>query len=324
MKTNKSSTKRMTFVFLMDPLETVKYHKDTTLALMLGAQERGHDVYFLPMGGLTLRQEKAIFHATRVVPQRNPDKPFVIKQLVNLTAEKVDAVFVRTDPPFDNQYLLQTWMLDRLPPRIVVVNRPYGIRTVNEKLWNSRFSSLVPPTLISRNKSEMLRFLKMQKDIIVKPTDGHGGRAVFRLKVGDTNTHVIFETVSRNFTGEIILQKYIPAAAKGDKRILLLGGEPLGAVLRVHAADDHRNNIFAGGKTLPATITRRDQHIIDSLKPHLRDLGLYFVGIDILGDYLTEVNVTSPTCLQEMGRFQKQKMELKVIQFVENLVNDRS
>ncbi len=314
----------MKFIFLMDPLETVLFEKDTTLALMLGSRERGHEVFFLPSSGISLQNGKIIFHTIKVIPQRVKAKPFIIKEKIVLPAEKVDAVFIRTDPPFNEQYLQHTWFLDRLPSHIAVINRPNGIRTVNEKIWATQFTKLVPATLVSQNRMDMINFIKKEKNVIAKPTNGHGGRAVFHIKLGDTNINVILESLSENFTTDIILQGYVPAATKGDKRIILLNGEPLGAVLRVHSKDDHRNNFFAGGKPAATKITTRDHEIIETLKPYLRDLGLYFVGIDILGEYLIEVNVTSPTGLQEMNRLYKKKLEDQVIRFVEKLVLEKS
>jgi glutathione synthase len=313
----------MKFVFLMDPLESVIFEKDTTFVLMLGAKERGHQIYFLPSDGITLKNGQIVFDVTQVVPQRIKSHPFIIKQKLKLSAKDVDVVFIRTDPPFGEKYLMHTWLLDQLPDNVVVMNRPSGIRTVNEKIWAMQFIALLPPTMVSCHRQELLDFIAKEKDVIAKPTNGHGGKSVFRIKKGDTNTHVILETLSERFQTEIILQKYVPAAAKGDKRILLLNGEPLGAVLRVHAKDDHRNNFFSGGKAYPAKLTARDKEVMGVLKPHLRRLGLYFVGIDMLGDYLTEVNVTSPTCLQEMNRFLGQKLESNVIAFVEGLVRER-
>ncbi len=310
----------MKFVFLMDPLEAVKFEKDTSLMLMLGAKRRGHSLYFLPQGGIFLKEGQVYFKVTPVVPQSFKKKPFVLDSPLVLFELEVDAVFVRTDPPFDEQYLLDTWLLDRLPARVAVINHPGGIRTVNEKLWAIQFTSLVPPTLVTRQREKILGFLKKYTEVIVKPTDSFGGSSIFYIKKGDKNTHVILETLTRQFKRYIIAQKYIPAAKKGDKRILLLNGEPLGVLLRVHAPDDHRNNFFAGGHPEKAVITARDKKIISVLKPHLQKLGLYFVGIDIIGDYLIEVNVTSPTCLQEMNRLYNQRLEEKVIEFAERLV----
>lgn len=313
----------MKFVFLMDPLHTVVFEKDTTFILMWGARQRGHDVFYLPKGAMTLVNGAVTFRAVKVLPQLVKEKPFIEQEPVVLASRDVDCVFVRTDPPFDEDYLLSTWLLDRLPPSIPVINSASGIRSANEKIWVTQFSSLLPPTLVGRNRADILAFLNEYKNIVAKPTDGHGGKSVFHIQQGERNANVILETLTHQWRREIILQQFIPQARDGDKRILLLNGEPLGAVLRLHAEDDHRNNFFSGGKPKPAEINSRDLEIIQELKPHLIQAGLYFVGIDILGDYLTEVNVTSPTCLQEMNVFQKQSLELKVIEFAEKMVATR-
>lgn len=313
----------MKFVFLMDPLGSVKIKKDTTFILMIGADRRGHEVYFLPEGGITLANGKLFFQVTRVIPQFSEKRPFKILGEKRLSEDEIQVLFVRTDPPFDMHYLMATWLLDRLAQRIAIINDPAGIRSTNEKIWATQFSRLLPPTLISSRKPELLAFLEKQTVAVAKPTDGHGGKSVFIIRRGDVNTRAILETLTHDYTQEIVLQKFIPEADKGDKRILLLDGEPLGAVLRVHSAQDHRNNFFSGGHPQTAAITARDKEIIKILKPHLQQRGLYFVGIDILGDYLTEVNVTSPTCLQEMSRLYGQTLEDKVIRFAEQLARKR-
>jgi len=309
----------MKFLFLMDPLETVVMEKDTTYILMLGAHNKGHSVYYLPKGAITLQNKSVLFHAIKVTPQAVEHQPFVIDRPVTLTDAEVDVVFVRPDPPFDAQYLMTTWLLDRLPSRVKVINNPQGIRTVNEKIWATQFTTLIPPTIVSASKHDLLNFLKEEPDVIAKPTDGYGGQSVFHIHPGQGNTNVILETLTDRWSKEIIVQRYVPDSKDGDKRILLLNGDPLGAVLRKHSADDHRNNFFAGGKPLATEITPRDQEIIAVLKPELQRLGLYFVGIDIIGNYLIEVNVTSPTCLQEMNRLYNVSLENKVIEFVEEL-----
>jgi len=313
----------MKFVFLMDPIHTINMEKDTSFILMLGACRKGHEVYYLLDGGMTQVAGELSFAVQRVIPQQVSAKPFIIQESLSLREKDVDAVFIRTDPPFDLPYLVHTWLLDRLADRIPVINHPAGIRTVNEKIWASRFTSLVPPTLIGRNRGDLAAFVREHKTVIAKPTDGYGGQSIFRLSEGDLNINVILETVSQGFSKDIILQKYIPEASEGDKRILLLDGEPLGAVLRVHAADDHRNNFFSGGKPVATQITQRDREIISALKPELQKLGLWFVGIDILGGYLIEVNVTSPTCLQEINALTGQSLEDRVIDFVENLIEKK-
>ncbi len=310
----------MKFVFLMDPLETVIFEKDTTLMMMLGAHARGHEVYYLPKDGISLIEGKVCFHAIKVIPQAVAHMPFKEEHTAHLSQDDIHAVFVRPDPPFDEQYLMNTWLLDHLPGRIAVINSPSGIRTVNEKVWASQFKKITPPTIISANKEDLTDFIAKHKNVIAKPTDGFGGQNVFHIEKGSTNTNVILETLSDRYNKAIIVQKYIPESKKGDKRILLLDGKILGAVLRLHEEGEHRNNFFAGGKAMPATVNANDRKIVGILRPHLQKLGLYFVGIDILGDYLIEVNVTSPTCLQEMNRLYNLKLEEKVIDFVEKLI----
>ena len=304
----------------MDPLEKVIFEKDTTFVLMLGAHTRGHEVFFLPENGISLIESKVFFHVTRVTPQLVADQPFIKQDTLTLSQDDIHAVFIRPDPPFDQQYLTNTWALDHLPRSIAVINNPSGIRTVNEKIWAAQFKDIVPATIVCADKHDLLAFIDKHQNIIAKPTDAFGGQGVFHIDKNDTNTPVILETLSERYSKPIILQKYIPESKNGDKRILLLGGEILGALVRMHAKEEHRNNFFAGGKPMPTNITARDEKIVGTLAPHLQKLGLYFVGIDILGDYLIEVNVTSPTCLQEMNRLYHVKLEEKVIDFVEKLI----
>ena len=310
----------MKFLFLMAPLETIIFEKDTTFMIMLCAHVRGHEVFFLPEDGISFVDGKVYFNVTRVIPQNNKSLPFKNEYTTRLSQDDIHAVFVRPDPPVDEQYLINTWLLDHLPKHIAIINKPSGIRTVNEKIWVSQFKNITPPTIISTNKENLMNFIAKYKDIIAKPTNAFGGTGIFHIKKGNTNTKVILETLTETYTKAIVLQKYIPEAKNGDKRILLLNGEILGALLRMHEHGEHRNNFYAGGKPMPTTTNAKDKKIVALLKPHLQELGLYFVGIDILGDYLIEVNVTSPTCLQEMNRLYNVKLEEKIIDFVEKLV----
>lgn len=314
----------MNAVFLMDPLEGVIFEKDTTLALMIGAHARGYTTFFLPEGGITLDGDSVRLHVEEVEPRWDPEQPFVRKGPRVLEGDDVDVVFVRTEPPFDEEYLAHTWMLDRLPPNVVVLNTPAGLRAANEKLWALQFQSLIPRTMVSRNLADLLGFMQAQERVIVKPTDGFGGKSVFLLAQDDVNAQVTLETLTEGGRCEIVMQRYVPEAVTGDKRILLLNGEPLGAVLRVHGATDHRNNFFSGGRPEATELTDRDREIVAQVGPRLREAGLPFVGIDVLGDYLIEVNVTSPTCLQEMNRLYDVHLEDKVIDFVDGLIRDRS
>ena len=313
----------MNFLFLMDPLETVKLHTDTSYIFMRGAHQRGHKVFFLPSGGITLKNGQVFFKCTQVVPNDDEKFHFDIIEETVLSDDDADALFIRTDPPFDDEYLMNTWLLDRAAEKVVVVNNPSAVRTVNEKVWATQFTDLIPRTVVSRHLEDFREFLAEEKQIIIKPTDGFGGAGVFKISEDGSNKNVSFEVISERGKKEVIMQQYIPEAHIGDKRLLLLNGELLGAVLRVHGEDDHRNNFYAGGSAVACEVTERDREVISVLKPHLQKMGLYFVGIDMIGDYLIEVNVTSPTCLQEMNRLYKCQLELKVIEFTENLVENK-
>lgn len=305
----------MNILFLMDPYEAINYLKDTSYILMKGAAERGHTVYYLPQGNITLNGDHALFD----VEELEVNQPLSAKQTTTLHSDKVDAIFVRTEPPFDSQYVMDTLLLDRLPKHIKVVNSGYGIRDVNEKIFATQFTDITPSTLVSSQKKHLLDFIQQHGDVILKPTDGFGGEGIFKVSPTADNLSVILETLTQNFSKEIIAQPFIKDAEKGDKRILLLNGDPLGAVMRVHKKGEHRNNFFAGGHEEICEITKRDIDIVNQIKPFLIERGLFFVGIDIIGEYLIEINVTSPTCLQEMNRLYSLELHKEVIEALENL-----
>lgn len=310
----------MNFVFLVDKYEKWDINKDTSFCFMLGAARRGHTVHILNEGGVTRKNGRILMCVNRVTPQPDPKYPFGEVTGMILTEEQIDAVFIRTDPPFDETYLMQTWMLDLLPKHIPVINEPSGLRDCNEKIWATLFPELMPPTLVSQQQSEIIRFIDENELVVAKPVNGFGGQDIIRL----SNTNYVEENLvklTRRWTREIIVQKYIPEAEHGDKRILLLNGEPIGAVLRVHGPHDFRNNFMSGGTAHPAEITLHDLDICQTLKPHLQEKGLYFVGIDVIGPYLTEVNVTSPTCVQEINALNNVRLEDQVIDFTEKLID---
>jgi len=310
----------MKFLFLIDPLETVVPEKDTSYAFMVGACQRGHEVAYLAPGGISIRGSEVLFEAEPVVPTPGQAAPFSRSVPRRSSAAEVDAVFIRLDPPFDQRYLQSTWLLDHAAGQVVMINSTAGLREVNEKLWSARLTELCPPTLITSRRELYEEFLAVHGEIIAKPTDGYGGQGVFRVASGDPNAAVIFETLTDQGRRELIAQQYLPRAVEGDKRILLLDSEPLGAVLRLHGEADHRNNFFAGGTAHPAEITPADERIVAALAPRLRRLGLHFVGIDVIGERLIEVNVTSPTCLQEINRLYDRRLEDQVVAYVERLV----
>jgi len=309
----------MNLAFLIDPPESLKIAKDTSFALMLEAQARGHNIYVLERGDISLSEGKLLSRARRAHVKDSEAKPFDLESEETLRLEIFDALWIRTDPPFDTNYINDTWLLSQADSKPLVINRPSGLREINEKIWAAQFTQITPPTLITSSLSEFQAFLKKYNRAVIKPTDGFGGSSVFLISEGDKNAAVAFETLAK-LSGYVIVQAYLEAATKGDKRILLLEGEILGAVLRYHGDDDHRNNFAAGGHAVAAEITEQDREIVAILKPHLNDRGIFFAGIDVIGGKLIEVNVTSPTCLREMQKFTKENLAGRIIERLEKKV----
>lgn len=287
----------------MDPLESVNFEKDTSYDLMRAAHELGNSIFYLPKHGISFKFGRVQFSVQPVVPSPHPQPGFNIQPTITLSESDVDLIWIRTDPPFDDTYLTHTWILDHFAFHKPVVNDPNGIRTVNEKIWVTQFTDIIPNTLVSQSKSEIRDFVNANETVILKPTNAFGGQGICKVTRSDTNLDVLIELLTKNESIHIVAQSFVDASIKGDKRILLLNGDPLGAIYRINPNKGHRHNLFAGGITKPADINSNDMTIIQHIKPHLKRLGLFFVGIDILGDKLIEVNVTSPTCLQEMSRY---------------------
>ncbi|MFZ5628092.1 MAG: glutathione synthase [Spirochaetota bacterium] len=302
----------MQFGFLIDPPGTLHIKKDTSFALMLEAQAQGHSVWLLERGDLSLQSGKLYANARQAHVADDASHPFDLGAHKRMPADQLDVLFVRTDPPFNTDYLTDTWLLSHAGKRPVVLNSPEGLRNINEKIWAARFADLTPATLITADKAEFLSFLQRFQRVVIKPTDGFGGSAVFLLQAGEKNAAVTFETLSR-MNRYVIVQEYLTEATEGDKRILLLEGEILGAVLRLHSGDDHRNNFAAGGKPGKTAITEAERKICDRLKPFLLENGIFFAGIDVIGEKLIEVNVTSPTCLREMQQYYSENLAARII-----------
>ena len=307
------------FAFVMDPLEAVLPDKDTTFVFMLEALRRGHELYHLGLKGLYANGSQAFAHARRCeVARADPHYRF-LDNGAQYPLEAFDAIFMRKDPPANAPYLYATMILslaDRT--RTFVLNEPAGLREANEKLYALNFPGAIPPTVVTYEIPRLKRFMQDQGgEMIVKPLDGHGGEGVFHAHAGDRNLNAILEAVTRFESRPIMGQRYIPEIRNGDKRLIVLNGEPLGCTLRVPRDDEHRGNIHVGGNCVKADITARDREICDLLRPRLARDGLYFVGLDIIGDYLTEVNVTSPTGIQEINLLDNTNLEARVIDFVE-------
>ena len=308
------------FAFIMDPLEGVLVDKDTTFAFMLEAQKRGHQIYFLGLRQLRAEGRQVWMHAWRCEVERATPHFRYLDQGGDYPIEAFDAIFMRKDPPADAPYLYATMLLSLADPRrVFVLNEPAGLREANEKLYALKFPSVIPPTVVSYQIAELRKFMADQGgEMIVKPLDGHGGEGVFFVHSGDRNLGAILESVTHFETRPVMGQRYIPEIRNGDKRLIVLNGEPLGGTFRVPRDDEHRGNIHVGGTCVKAPITDRDREICEVLKPRLENDGLYFVGLDIIGDYVTEVNVTSPTGVQEIDRLDNTNLEAKVVDFVES------
>ena len=294
---------------VMDPIEHVGLDADTTFDWMLAANRRGHELFYIKPDGLSAMGRTAHFLGAPVQVRLKPGDHFALGSWARRPMSDLDLCWMRKDPPFDAEYLYSTFILELAEESgdCWVLNHPRGLRDANEKAYILHFPELIPTTLVTHHAHEIKTFLADRGGrAVVKPLDGHGGAEVFLLREDDPNLNTILEVITRLGRRYVMVQQYIPEARQGDKRILLVDGEPLGAVLRVPQGADLRGNLHVGGKALAAEITERDRQIIDALAPRLRRDGLYFAGIDVLGDFLTEVNVTSPTGIQEMSRFDGQ------------------
>jgi len=291
-----------TVAVLMDPIAAIHVEKDSTFALLLEAQRRGYDLAYMTQGDLALRD--AVPYA-RLAPLRVRDDPgdwFSLAAPRWRALSEVAIVLARKDPPFDSQFLYDTMVLELAQREGVrVINDPRGLRDANEKLFSLRFPQCIPPTVIARDAAEIRRFVAEHGDVVLKPLDGMGGRSIFRSGRGDPNLNVIVETLTdegRNFAA---CQSYIPQIRDGDKRILMIDGEPVPyALARMPQGDDFRGNLARGGKGVGRPLSERDRWIAAQVGPELVRRGMRFVGLDVIGDYLTEVNVTSPTCIREL------------------------
>ncbi len=294
----------------MDPIETVDINGDSTFALMLEAQRRDHAMWHYDVRHMSLhegagesRTGRLLARARPVQVQRVAGSHFRFGPAETLDLAGMDAVLMRQDPPFDMAYITATHMLEHIHPQTLVVNDPKYVRDSPEKLLVTHFPDLMPPTLITWDADAIRTFRVKHSDIIVKPLFGNGGAGVFRIKPDDENLASLLEMHFARSREPLMIQRYEPAVRRGDKRIILVDGVAMGAVNRVPAAGEARSNMHVGGRPEQSTLTGREQEICRRIGPYLRDHGLIFVGIDVIGDYLTEINVTSPTGLQEIARF---------------------
>ncbi len=291
----------MKVAFLMDPLESVKAYKDTTYFLMLAAHERNHEVFYFNQNSMRVVDGAPLAHLERVIVHDSSDCPFSVVDAAERQLGGMDAIFVRTDPPVDRSYIYSTLLLDLLGGSTVVVNRPSGIRNWNEKLAALFYPDVTPATVVTRSKSEIRSCAERHGRLTLKPIDGHGGEGIVFFEPGDADSAIDQLTLGGRHL--IIAQEYLHAADAGDKRVHLLNGEPFGCILRMHAEGKELNNLDQGGQAMPAQIDETDRSICDTIKDGLIEQGIFYAGIDVIGGKLIEINVTSPTGLQELCRF---------------------
>ncbi len=289
---------------VMDPISRITPAKDTTLALLLAARERGWRLHYMEQGDLWL-QEGTVWGASRRLQVHDDTRHwFELGESSEAPLARLDVILMRKDPPFDMEYIYTTYLLEQAEREgVLVVNRPRSLRDANEKLFTAWFPHCIPPTLVTRDAARLRRFITEQEDAILKPLDGMGGESIFRIRDGDPNMAVVIETLTRHGSRYTMAQRYLPEVAEGDKRILLIDGEPLPyALARIPAPGETRANLAAGGSGHVRPLSERDRWICAQVGPALRERGLLFVGLDVIGDHLTEINVTSPTGARELER----------------------
>jgi glutathione synthase len=314
----------MKIAFQMDPIEDVDINADSTFRLAEEAQNRGHDLYVYTPNDLTFNRGKIIAKGRSISLKRKIGDHVNFGAVELLALSEFDVIWLRQDPPFDMGYITTTHLLDLIGKKTLIVNNPFWVRNLPEKLLVLEFPDLIPETVISRDLEEIKRFKNEFKDIIIKPLYGNGGAGIFRLREDDKNLTSLHELFSNMSSEPLIAQAFLPDVKKGDKRIILVDGEPVGAINRVPKAGETRSNMHVGGKAEPAKLSQRDREICRSIGPILKNRGQVFVGIDVIGDYLTEINVTSPTGIQELERFDKVNIAEMIWHAVEKKVGSLS
>lgn len=310
----------MRFVFVMDTLDRVNPRKDTSFAFIRAAQQRGHTSYHCLPRDLFVSKSEVFAHAHRIrILDQSPYIELAYdegREIVPIAASH--AVFIRKDPPFDQAYLFATLLLEHARGKTLIVNDPRGLRDANEKLYAMNFPEWTPRTIVTSDRDTIHAFVAEVGGLaVIKPLDAAGGAGVIQLRKDDKNVRAIVDLLTNEGDRLAMVQAFLPEVTVGDKRVLLIDGEPLGAILRVPRGDDIRSNIHAGGSVVPTELTAREMELVKSIAPRLRKDGLYFVGLDVIGEHLTEVNVTSPTGIQELSRFAGTDKADLVIDWVE-------
>ena len=287
---------------VMDPLGEINFKKDSTMAMLFEAQSRGWTLYYMEQADLYMAHDLARAKMKPLKVFDDINNWHQLEAAEDLPLDSLDAILMRKDPPFDMNYIYSTYILEKAEEKgTIIINKPQSLRDANEKLFTNNFAECMPPTIVSSQAEHIKAFYQKHKDIILKPLDGMGGASVFRIKQGDSNLGVIIETLTKHGTELTMAQRFIPEITQGDKRILLINGKPVPyALARIPAKGETRANLATGGEGVGVELTNRDRWICEQVAPLLIAKGLIFVGIDVIGDYLTEVNVTSPTCIRQL------------------------
>lgn len=310
---------------VMDPIADIKYYKDTTLALLLAAQERGWQLFYMEQSDLYLQQGDAWGSMRNLGVKDSPDSWFQLGIRQEMKLGSLDVILMRKDPPFDNEYIYSTYILEKAQQEgALVVNDPRSLRDCNEKIFATQFPQCCPPLIVSRDMLRLREFHEQQGDVIFKPLDGMGGSRIFRCRHDDPNIGVILETLTNFSQQTIMAQRYIPEITEGDKRILVIDGEAVPFCLaRVPAKGETRGNLAAGGRGVAQPLTSQDYWIVEQIAPTLTARGLLFVGLDVIGQYLTEINVTSPTCAREIDKAYNTKIGTQLMSAIEKRLQGR-
>jgi len=314
---------------VMDPLPTINIKKDSSFAMMLAAQKLGWEIHILYQDDLYTENETARAHSRIIRVEDNPAHWLDISSEQDIELSTLDVILMRKDPPFDIEYITSTYILELAEKcGTLVVNRPAGLRDNNEKMFIAQFPQCCTPFLVSRNKTRLRDFVERrfeaeQQDVILKPLDGMGGTSIYRVNPQDPNLSVILETVSENGARTVMAQQFIPEITAGDKRVLLIDGEAVPyALARIPAAGETRGNLAAGGTGVGVELSDRDQWICQQVGPTLKQQGILFAGIDIIGDYLTEINITSPTCIRELDQIYSLDIAGDLMRCIEQHLNN--
>jgi glutathione synthase len=301
----------------MDPIESININADSTFVLALEAQKRGYELFHYLARKLTFNQGRVTARGRALKVKRELGRHYELGDEQTFDLSTMDVVLMRQDPPFDMAYITATHILEHIHPKTLVVNDPVSVRNAPEKLFVTHFDGVMPPTLLTADVEEVKAFRREHKDIIIKPIYGNGGAGVFHLTPDDENLGSLLELFTTTWREPIIVQRYVPDVRKGDKRIVLVDGKAAGAINRVPSAGEARSNMHVGGKPEKTALTKREQEICEQIGPALSERGIVFAGIDVIGDYLTEINVTSPTGLQEINRFNGTTLEADIWDAIE-------